>query len=56
MYFYQNGIMRMLFEEPGVKRFRISQEDLPVVEEQLEPADLNDKFEFSSDNNSLTIK
>jgi len=30
---YQNGIMRMLVEEPGVKRFRISQEDLPVEED-----------------------
>ena len=32
--FYQNGIVRMLVEEPGVKRFRISQETVqPVVDE-----------------------
>lgn len=37
---YQNGILRVLIEEPGVKRFRISQEDLPVVEEQLIAQDL----------------
>ena len=33
--FYQNGIMRALFEEPNSRRFRISQEGLPVVDEQL---------------------
>ena len=38
---YQNGILRMLVEEPGHERFRISQEDLPVVDEQLKPADLS---------------
>ena len=38
---YQNGILRMLVEEPGHERFRISQEDLPVVEEQLKPADIS---------------
>lgn len=37
---YQNGILRMLIEEPDVKRFRISQEGLPVVDEQLIPQDL----------------
>ena len=31
--FYKDGILRMLVEEPDVKRFRISQEDLPVVDE-----------------------
>ena len=41
---YQNGILRMLLEEPGHERFRISQEDLPVVEEQLKPADINQKI------------
>jgi len=30
----------MLIEEPEVKRFRISQEGLPVVDEQLIPQDL----------------
>lgn len=34
---YQNGILRLLIEEPDVKRFRISQEDLPVVDDQLIP-------------------
>ena len=34
MTFYQNGIMRMLLEEPNGNRFRISQEDVqPVVDE-----------------------
>ena len=41
---YQNGILRMLVEEPGHERFRISQEDLPVVDEQLKPADLTKKI------------
>ena len=31
--FYQNGIMRCLIEEPDNTRFRISDYDLPVVEE-----------------------
>ena len=36
--FYQNGILRVLIEEPDGNRFRISQESLqPVVEEQLKP-------------------
>ena len=35
MTFYQNGIMRTLIEEPGSTRFRISEEGLPVSEEQL---------------------
>ena len=33
LWFYQNGIMRTLLEEPDSTRFRISQEGLPVVEE-----------------------
>ena len=33
LYFYQNGIVRGLIQEPNVKRFRISQQDLPVVDE-----------------------
>lgn len=37
MTFYQNGIMRTLIEEPGSTRFKISEEGLPVVEEQLIP-------------------
>ncbi len=55
MVFYQNGIMRMLIEEPGVKRFRISQEDLPVVDEQLERVDLSDRFNFDASKRSFTI-
>lgn len=39
LWFYQNGIMRALLEEPGSGRFRISQEGLPVVDEQLEIVD-----------------
>ena len=46
MVFYQNGIMRLLIEEPGVKRFRISQEDLPVVDEQLERVELMGHFDW----------
>ena len=52
---YQNGIMRMLIEEPGVKRFRISQEDLPVADEQLEVTDLLDNFTWSEDKKSFSI-
>jgi len=33
---YQNGILRMLVED-DTSRFRISQEDLPVVDAQLLP-------------------
>lgn len=43
LWFYQNGIMRALLEEPDSTRFRISDEDIPVVEEQLIAADLTDK-------------
>lgn len=52
---YQNGIIRMLAEEPGVKRFRISQEDLPVVWDQLVPVDLTDKVTWADDGQSFTI-
>lgn len=53
---YQNGIMRMLVEEPETKRFRISQETLhPVVDEQLIPVDLTDKITWSDDRTTLTI-
>jgi len=52
---YQNGIIRMLAEEPGVKRFRISQEDLPVVWDQLIPVDLTDKVTWADDGQSFTI-
>ncbi len=38
MWFYQNGIMRTLIQEPSSTRFRISEENLPVVDEQLIPA------------------
>jgi len=36
--FYQDGITRFLIGEQGNSRFRISQEDLPVVWDQLELA------------------
>ena len=52
---YQNGIMRMLVEEPGVKRFRISQEDLPVVEDQLIKVDLLEHITWADDKKSFTI-
>ena len=42
--FYQNGILRVLLEEPNGNRFRISQESLqPVVEEQLRPVPITDE-------------
>lgn len=45
----------MLVEEPGVKRFRISQEDLPVVWDQLNAVDLTDKITWADDQKSFTI-
>ena len=54
--FYQNGIIRMLMTEPGVERFRISQEAVqPVVDEQLVAADLTDKVTWSDDKQTLSI-
>ena len=50
---YQNGIVRMLIEESGVSRFRISQEDLPVVDGQLVAQDLTGIV--STFDNDLTI-
>ena len=47
--------MRMLVEEPGVKRFRISQEDLPVVDDQLIKVDLIEHFTWADDKQSFTI-
>lgn len=38
-----------------MKRFRISQEDLPVVEEQLVAKDLTDRFAWNSDKSSFSI-
>ena len=35
--FYQDGITRFLIGEKDNDRFRISQEDLPVVWDQLDP-------------------
>jgi hypothetical protein len=35
--FYQNGILRVEIDEPVGGRFKISDEDLPVVWDQLEP-------------------
>ena len=37
MYFYQNGILRVLIDQKDSQRFRISQEDLPVEWDQLIP-------------------
>jgi len=45
----------MLVEEPGVNRFRISQEDLPVVWDQLNAVDLTDKITWADDKQSFTI-
>jgi hypothetical protein len=40
--------MRALIEEPGSTRFKISEEGLPVVEEQLLPvADLSSRVQIS---------
>lgn len=33
MVFYQNGILRATIEEPDSTRFKISEHDLPVVDE-----------------------
>lgn len=53
---YQNGILRMLMEEPGAKRFRISQEAVqPVVDEQLLPVDLTEKITWSDDRQTMSI-
>ena len=42
--------------EPGVERFRISQEAVqPVVDEQLVAADLTDKVTWSDDKQTLSI-
>ena len=56
MTFYQNGILRVLIEEPNGARFRISQEDLPVVDNQLVPVDLTDLVEWSANGTSFTVK
>ena len=46
----------MLLEEPTTRRFRISQEEIkPVVDEQLIPVDLTDKFAWGSDNETFSI-
>jgi hypothetical protein len=46
----------MLIEEPEVKRFRISQDDLnPVMDDQLVAVDLTDKV-FWSDHEYFVIK
>ena len=50
---YQNGILRILIEEPGVKRFRISQEDLPVVDDQLIPQDLTGLWHDYGDSGAI---
>ena len=54
---YQNGILRILIEEPDVKRFRISQLEVlqPVVDEQLEAIDLTNRIEWSEDFSSFSI-
>jgi len=46
----------MLVEEPGVKRFRISQDDLrPVMDDNLIPVSLSDKVSWAGDLSSFTI-
>lgn len=50
LWFYQNGIIRVLLEEPESGRFRISGEGLPVVEEQLIPTKLLSKRVIINDN------
>ena len=45
----------MLVEEPGHERFRISQEDLSVVDEQLKPTDLSQKIYWAEDRSSVTF-
>ena len=54
--FYQNGILRVLLEEPEVKRFRIAKDDLaPVVDEQLIPYDLTGKTTLDTESSLFTI-
>jgi hypothetical protein len=45
----------MLIEEPDYKRFRISQEDLPVEDKQLEKCDLFDMVFWAKDRSSFNI-
>lgn len=46
--FYQNGIARVLIEEPNSGRFRISEEGLPVSDDQLfYVTDLADKISIT---------
>lgn len=54
---YQNGILRLLIEEPDVKRFRISQDPVlePVVDDQLFAVNLLDKISWSGDDASFSI-
>lgn len=45
MEFYEDGIVRTLLDDGSYTRFRISEEDLPVVWEQLKPVpDFKSKF------------
>ena len=46
----------MLLEEPNTRRFRISQEEIkPVVDEQLIPEDLTDKWSYNPDSETFDI-
>ena len=45
MFFYQNGITRFVIGEPGNERFRITQEDISVEWDNLEPMNLAEKVE-----------
>ena len=47
--------MRMLIEEPDYKRFRISQEEIPVVDEQLQKCYLFDMVFWAKDKSSFNI-
>lgn len=48
--FYEDGIMRAAVDTEEQSRFRISQEDLPVVWDQLKPVDdFESKYSLSED-------
>ena len=46
----------MLLQEPETKPFRISQEDIAVVDDQLVATDLSGKISWSEDLSSFKIK
>ena len=47
--------MRMLIEEPDYMRFRISQEEIPVVDEQLQKCDLFGMVFWAKDRSSFNV-